>query len=81
MMSPSVPSSTSCWASTTSGQYCAFSATMNVVPARRRGREDAVARVERRRHRLLEQHVQTGGERLERDRLVQVVRDHHVDGA
>ena len=33
MMSPSVPSSISSCASTTSGQYCAFSATMNVVPA------------------------------------------------
>ena len=43
-------------------------------PGRARGREDAVARVEGGCERLLEQHVQPGGERFDRDRLVQVVR-------
>ena len=47
---------------------------MNTVPASSRGGEDAVARVEGRGERLLEQHVQARGERFGRDRLVQVVR-------
>ena len=53
---------------------------MNTVPAARGGGEDAVARVDGRRERLLEQHVQSRVERLGRDRLVQVVRNRDERG-